>query len=387
MNKKLGYYECGNVEFDSKIKALLHSKQTGLEVKWCFNDKEYYAYDWSVEPELSLDQLYDIRTRELREKYDYIMLNYSGGSDSHNILMSFIRQNLHIDEIVVNTMEKGSKSYTTLNTNVTHSTNSNAEHELQCVPRLKEISQLIPKTKITVTDMTDYFLEQLEKSNDSSWVLDKREGLNPAGMIRFNYLHNDEIRRQFDKDLSMGVILGVEKPKATIFKDRFYLNISDRTTNMLQTVENQYTGYRNSTVEYFYWSPEALDIQCKQAHIVKRWLEANPQYQQYWNSTDPNLFEKMRLYQEPLLRDVIYTTWNTQWYQADKSTRDWYSEFDHWFIDGYKDTKAGNIWLEGVNYLSKELNEWAKFDSNGIVDGLRINSRNHYIGKMKPTLI
>jgi hypothetical protein len=90
INKKLGYYNCDGLEFESKIQAFFHSLKTNKPVEWIFNDFEFNLHDWLNEPLESLDQLYDKRARELREKYDYLILSYSGGSDSHQILMSFI---------------------------------------------------------------------------------------------------------------------------------------------------------------------------------------------------------------------------------------------------------------------------------------------------------
>jgi diphthamide synthase (EF-2-diphthine--ammonia ligase) len=106
--------------------------------------------------------LYDLRARQLREKYDYLILSYSGGADSHNVLMSFIKQGIHLDEIVVNTMEKGNKKSTSINNKNVQATNAAAEHELQTVPRLKEAAALIPRTKITICDLTDYLFDYLD---------------------------------------------------------------------------------------------------------------------------------------------------------------------------------------------------------------------------------
>ena len=385
INKKLGYYTCGGLEFDSKIKALLHSKQTGSEIQWLFNDKEYSEYDWTVEPTMTLDQLYDKRTRELREQYDYIMLSYSGGADSHNILMSFIRQGLHLDEIVVNTMEKGNKKLTDVSTSNLKATNAAAEHELQTIPRLKEASQLIPNTKITICDLTDYLIDYLEGKGDASWVLDKREGLNPAGMTRFNYLHFLDIRKNFDKDKKFGIIMGIDKPRCFIHQDRFYLNYSDRSTN-ITTVAEHFKEYPNSTIEFYYWGPDSLDIQCKQSHTIKRWLEAFPQYRDLWEASKTD-FKTVRLVHERMLRTILYTTWDNSWYQADKALGDWYSEFDQWFFDEYKDTKAGKIWQEGIQFITTELDEFVRTDDSGTVDGLNLYFKRYLIGTMKPSLI
>ena len=386
INKKLGYYTVNGIEFDSKIKALTYATQTGNSPKWHFNDKEYQEYDWSKEPELTLDQLYDIRTRQLREKYDYVILSYSGGADSHNILMSFIRQGLHLDEIVVNTMEKGNKKSTTLNASNTKATNAAAEHDLQTVPRLKEAAVLLPNTKISICDLTDYLVDYLTEKGDESWVFDKREGLNPAGMTRFNYLHFLDIRRQFDKDRSIGIIMGIEKPRCFIHKNKFVVSYSDRATN-ITTVAEHFKEYTNSTIEFFYWSPEALDIQCKQVHTIKKWLEAFPQYRDYWDSEKGMDFTTIRLVHERLLRTILYTTWDNNWYQADKALGDWYSEFDQWFFDEYKDTKIGHIWRMGIDYVTKSLGSYIKENSDGTIDGLTVFSKRYLIGDMKPVIL
>lgn len=386
INKKLGYYTCNGVEFDSKINALSYCLKTGTIPNWNFNDKEYQAYDWTVEPPETLDMLYDKRTRELREKYDYLMLSYSGGADSHNILMSFIRQGIHLDEIVVNTMEKGNKKATTVSRNNINATNAAAEHDLQTIPRLKEAAQLMPNTKITICDLTDYLFEYLESKGDESWVFDKREGLNPAGMTRFNYLHFAEIRKKFDKDKSFGIIMGIEKPRCFIHKKKFYVSFSDRSTN-ITTVAEHFKEYPNSTIEFFYWSPDALDIQCKQIHTIKKWLEAFPQYQKHWDAEQGMDFTTIRLVHERLLRTILYTTWDNTWYQADKALGDWYSEFDQWFFDDYKNSKAGQIWQAGIDYVVNNFGEFIKDNKDGTIDGLRIFNKRFYIGEMKPTLI
>ena len=101
-NKNLGYYRCDGIDFQSKVNALLHSKAVNQPVEWMFHQDVFESYPWHIEPSETLDQLYDRRAKELRKQYDYIILSYSGGADSHNILESFIRQKLHIDEIVIN---------------------------------------------------------------------------------------------------------------------------------------------------------------------------------------------------------------------------------------------------------------------------------------------
>lgn len=379
IDKNLGFYICDGKEFGSKIQACLHSVQVNKPIKWIFLNSFLEKVDWTVEPLETLDQLYDQRARQIREKYDYVILSYSGGADSHNILMSFIRQNLHIDEIIVNTMTKGNSKFTIINTNVKSPEHAASEHDLQTVPRLKEVENLIPKTKITILDLTDHLFSSLETANDASWVLEKREGLNPLGSTRFNYIHFNQIRKQFDKDKKIALVLGIEKPRTYIGTDgNFYLRFTDRATNLV-TVAEYYQEYTNSKVEYFYWSKDSVKILAKQAHVIKKWLKVYPQYQSVWTAkaVTPETF---RLVHERILRSLIYTTWNDSWYQADKATKDWYSEFDNWFIHGFKGSRAHDVWVDGLKYVENNLQPYIKKDENGLSDGLVSYSYNYNIG-------
>ena len=383
INKKLGYYICNGIEFESKIQACMHSITLGKPIEWIFNDSEFKKYNWSVEPEETLDQLYDRRSRELREKYEYLMLSYSGGSDSHNILMSFIRQGLHIDEIIVNTLEKGWAKFTTLDPTNTSSLNSGAEHYLQCIPRLKELKKFLSKTKITICDLTDDVHNSLLKAGDASWVMQKREALNPIGITRFNYIYFDEVRKRFDKNKKIGIILGVEKPKSAIHNGQFWIRFNDRSANMV-TIIDHIRDYDNSVIEYFYWDPECVPMLIKQGHVMKRWLEAFPENQQYWDSRTIT-YKTARLYHERLLRDIIYpTTWNNSWFQVDKATKDWYSEFDNWFIEGAEGTKAKHIWDEGISHVQNILEPFLRMNEDlNAPDGLQLFTKRYLIGNIK----
>jgi hypothetical protein len=380
INKKLGYYTVDSLEFDSKIRACLYASCENKEVQWHFNNKCFENYDWSVEPDYTLDQLYDKRTRELREQYDYIIISYSGGADSHNIVASFIRQNLHIDEIIVNTMKQLTDKSTILDCNVKNAENAAAEYDLQTVPRLKEISAQCPKTKISVLDMSDYLLKSWLEIGNASWIMDKREGLNPLNVTRFNYIHFNKVRKQFDKSKSIALILGVEKPRTTIGPDnKFFISFSDRATNIV-TIAEHVKEYTNSTVEYFYWSPQGADIVCKQSHVIKQWLEQDTSRWPLWDRNCNN--NVYRLYHERILRPLIYTTWKDEWYQADKATKDWYSEFDSWFINGHNGTTQHRIWLDGIVYMQKHAKKFVS-NHNGINDGLLVFAHHYFVDYMK----
>ena len=194
-------------------------------------------------------------------------------------------------------------------------------------------------------------------------------------------MHFSDVRKNFDKNKKIALILGIEKPRTFIYSNnKFYVKFVDRASNIV-TIENHIKDYTNATVEYFYWSPESLKILSKQAHVIKKWLEKNPQYQNLWyyENFTPKVY---KLVHERLLRNIIYTTWDSEWYQADKAIKDWYSEFDHWFIDGFQGTRQHNIWKEGLDYVTANAKKYIN-ESNGIADGLKSFGFHFLIGDMK----
>lgn len=382
-NKKLGYYDCNGTEFYSKIQACFHAVKVGKPVGWNFNDDVFSKIDWTQEPEETLDQLYDQRARQLREKYNYIVLSYSGGSDSHNIYESFRRQGLHIDEIVVNTLTKASEKFVIVDPNNKEARNGpEAEHQLQLIPRLKEIHNAMPRTKISVHDMSDILFSSLAEKKNEDWILDMKEGVNPVGITRHNYLKFKNVRSLFDIGHSTAIITGIEKPRTFIAKGNLYFRFIDRSAN-INAMSEHFTEYDNCTLEYFYWSPDCARMLVKQGHVIKKFLEAMPENQHLWLQSRLNTSNMFRLVHERILRSVIYTTWNNDWYQADKAVGDWYSEFDRWFIDNYKETVAWRAWNDGITLLKTNLTPFLKNNLSGIPDGLLPIVKNYNLGPIK----
>lgn len=358
INKTIGYYSCGNQEFSSKIEACIYGTKTKNPVAWHFNDEVFDKYPWHIEPSETLDQLYDRRAREIREKNDYIVLAFSGGGDSNNILESFIRQNLLIDEIVVNVMGE-MNSFTQVDTACRENWNESAEYHLQTIPRLQYIKSVSPRTKISVIDLSKHVFDFFRSFGDENWLSYTRERLNVSGLMRHNFLHFKEIRNQFDKSKKIAMILGIEKPRTIIENGRFKFLFFDKAVN-IATVQEFIEDYDNTSIEYFYWHPDAAPIVAKQVHIIKRWLELTPEYIPYWTATsDPNdYYKKFRLIHEPLLRSLLYSTWKPEYWQSQKSTLDWFSEIDDWFHKGHKGTKEYNIWEAGLKHIKLNASDY-----------------------------
>ena len=379
MNKQLGYYTCNGIDFSSKVDAFLYSVTVNKPVEWMFHQDVFGKYPWHIEPEETLDQLYDKRARELRERYDYIILSFSGGADTNNILESFVRQGLHIDEIVINHMGKATASTTVLDPNVKNSWNFAAEHKLQAVPRLQYIKQHLPLTKITEIDVSDTVIKGLRDFDDVDWVLGRNDHLSVGQLFRYNYFHFSDIKKQFDHGKRVGIIVGLDKPKTTIKNNNLYVYFIDTVAN-ITTINDFNTDYTNVTTEMFYWSPDCAKMICKQAHVIRRWLEANPVRKQFW--INPS-YSTVRLYHERWLRSLIYTTWNDDWFQTDKSTDWWNTEFDTWFRTNPEFSREFQLWQQGIGYLASKLPDYITYNNQGQADKLSVFKHEYLIGQVK----
>ena len=89
-NPRLGYYQVSDKIFYSKPEALIEATRVNHWPEWKFNIKTYAGLDWAQEPAQDLRELYRRRAQQLRDQYDYIRLECSGGSDSTTVAFSFL---------------------------------------------------------------------------------------------------------------------------------------------------------------------------------------------------------------------------------------------------------------------------------------------------------
>lgn len=385
IEEKVGYYKCNGINFQAKIDALLYASKENKPVEWMFFQDEFSKYPWTIEPLDSLDSLYDKRSKDIREKYDYVILSYSGGSDSNNILESFIRQNLHIDEIITSHITDATKRIQVLDPKVKSGWNYSAEYQLQILPRLDYIKNTIPNTKITILDTSDMALNLIKQFDDVDWVLGKNDQLSVGQLFRYNYFNFSDVKKQLDKNLKVAIIVGIDKPKIRISRDnKVYTRFVDIIMNAPGASINSYnTEYSNVSIEPFYWSAEALPILCKQAHVIKKWLIMNPDKQFYWRDLITDTDYERRKAQEILLRNILYSTWNQNWFQTYKSCFPWQSEGDSWFTQDPQFSKEYGIWKKAISFLTQKLGKYVVYDKKNEPTSLVAFVHEYYIGDMK----
>ena len=385
-NKKLGYYLFNNQIYYNKMQVLLEASKTSKDnvnkspeddIKWFFNNDVFMKFPWHVEPETPLTELYRIRAQQLRDQYDYIRVEASGGSDSSTVVYSFLLNNIHIDEIVFRYPKIGEKGVSNT-ARFTQCENTLSEYEFATKPMLNWIASNYPKVKITIYDYSEDMIANADRA-DESWIFKTRHYLQPGHAYKNSLTGFTEHRRLADSGINIGVIYGVDKPKICIKDSKFFLYFFDSLANYNNPDVGDYT---NITNEYFYWTPDMPEILAKQAHICKHWFSMPEHYQFQKTLHWPNMDFAARNLYEQLVKGIVYPDYDPNTFQVAKPSNNIYNEMDHWFHVNFKNTKAYNVWEAGINYLLTNFHEsYIKMDIHGRASNIQeFMSPFYYVG-------
>ena len=297
-NDQLGFYMVGEEKHHSKPQALIRATETGHFPEWNFNRSIFDSFDWLVEPSINLLELYRMRAQQIREKYDYVRLEFSGGGDSVTAAYSFINNGIHLDEVVFRYPKTGEKNVTDDPFN-TKPENTLSEARYAAMPVLGWIATHSPQTKITIHDYSE---DMLRSHHDESWVFKTRDYFQPGHPFKHTVDAVDDHKRTLDQGHHVCVLWGIDKPKICIKDKKWYLYFMDVQAN---AANPDTAGYTNVTNEYFFWSPDLPELLCKQAHMIKNWfnLESNKYLQHLvrW----PNYSFTQRTTYEHIIKPLI----------------------------------------------------------------------------------
>lgn len=349
---RLGYYTIGSKIFWDKATALIEGTKMGLkydDLKWNFNDSKFSLHDWTAEPSLDIRAYYQMRAKQLREKYDYLILNFSGGSDSATALYSFIQQGLFVDEVVVRHASAGTKKYSP-NDKIFSAENEFSELEYAAMPILKWLEKVSPKTKITIHDFSKDIIDDKNLIWDENFIHWTGDYITPGCIVRYNHITNSDHLNTFEKGKNVGIIFGVDKPRVIFQKDDVNVFFVDRPVHIAlpATVTS---GFTNTQVELFYWTPDLPEIVIKQAHLIKNWFEIfeNQKHSymlDFWWQMNPT----NRTVYEWAIKGIIYPDYDLKTFQCNKPAKAMFQEWDYWMKD-YKDSIGYHTFLNGVKHL------------------------------------
>jgi hypothetical protein len=373
MNKdRLGYYRVGWKKFYNKTLALIENKNTGYELEWVFNDDVYGGKNWSIPIQDSLESLYAKRAKQLREKYDYLVLYFSGGADSLNILKTFLDNNIFLDEIV---MQFPKPVESTFNEHDKSNKNFYSEIKYQAIPSLTKFqSKIHPNTKIRYQDFSKPLLDLLDKEH---WFEEMPVGTNisPAGIARqITQLKEDHIIDLCYKKTNIAQILGVDKPLVVFNGKDYYAYFSDLNAMHSPPVDfstkDIFENFYHT--EFFYWTPDVPEIVIKQAQLIKMHCEKSVQARELIMKSMEKHIQHLR----PLLHSIIYPQDLEVNWDPEKPSSKVYRPMDEWFWKIATDTQKGN-YLSVINFLKNNTNsKW--MINNNLENGFSAHTSKFY---------
>jgi hypothetical protein len=267
--RRYGYYQIGSQWSYSKLEAYEISAVSNAPVTWHYNTDTYSQHPWNIEPPGSLEFWYQQRAQQIRDQYDYIVLWYSGGADSDNILETFVRNNIFIDEIAQYhnlEAEHGNKQSW-----------ANQEVFETSVPATQKLLENNPTYKTTQHRLVDIstFQKDLLITNENQWdffyKVNQYTATNTLGRARIRESTPD-YQKLTEQGKRVCFIWGVEKPKITIENNQYYVNFQDGQDHGV-TAGAQQLGRDWEYDEFFYWAPDMPQLPCKQAHVIRKYIE------------------------------------------------------------------------------------------------------------------
>ena len=285
---RYGYYQIGNFKTYSLHEMMDLYHKDPQPYKWVYNDDFFSQYDWTQEPTESIDELYKQRALELRKQYDYIVLYYSGGYDSANVLHAFLDNGIYPDEIFV---------YYSRYDTISHQYLELKDYTWK---KVKDIEKQYPQIKIRKFDYSDIIFDwsniikntnkQLNLNWDPIYYWGPKLSPNRIALDHM-YEYIDDWKQLLRDNKSLCTLQGVDyvRPSYRLRSREYVHNFSDFDSYGHLTPIRQMMNRKQDTAEFFYWSPTetCAKILIKQMHLSKEY---------YRNLSDENIHRLITLH-------------------------------------------------------------------------------------------
>lgn len=346
---KHGFYEINGYRTFSKLEAIELQNRTGHWPYWNFNDEVFGQLDWTKEPNIDLNELYKVRARQIRDAYDYIVIFYSGGSDSVSVLSSFIDAGCKIDEVASIWNLAGSK---------TRDSYMNQEVDRVVLPSIRRLHDKGIEFKFRLIDYSE-ITSKFILSVDQDYNYYANNAFSPNNIVRAQF--RERIKDYADiinSGKRLCFVWGSEKPQIFVEGNRHYIQFFDIIDNCVSPyVQQRYNqGWFD---ELFYWQPDLPEILIKQAHTLLKFTQTcnMPElYQEKFNKHGYN-FNLKKYITDDVVKTIIYPSWDPTTFCNGKSPTSIFSLRDAWFWNGNVD-EVNNLKSLSNRYFNVLGNNW-----------------------------
>jgi hypothetical protein len=243
------FYEINRHRFANPYAAFLYAAYNDFHTFPTFNfyNEQFESVNWTVEPQESFQSLCDRRAHQLREKYEKIVLPFSGGTDGMTIYNTFIRNNIHIDEIYVTDAHPG-LPYDQKDRVFAWITQHHPD----------------PTTKITLKTMYANHAVDRAASRYNSQYYQIDSEINSPFRIHVSMFDRSLVDDFASNTNSYCIIAGFEKPYIMFENNHYYFyNLDKVFANAMMQPE----------VEFFFTTPDLPELHAKQCHMIIRACE------------------------------------------------------------------------------------------------------------------
>lgn len=256
LNSARGYYKTNNQIYTNKLLALCNSEEK-QETTWHFHDDVFAAQDWTQRPSGTLQDLYKQRAQQLRDSYDYLILNFSGGADSWNILHTFLRHNIKLDEVYTR-WGRAERKYTPADGFNCREGNLGSEFEYAVLPILEQIIKTHPEINVVVDDYSDCLQQDFNEKH--ILMADHYQLMTSA----WKYNRKSFQEKNLGKNKKIANIFGYDKIYGEIIAGDFYARFADGMTGSHDADIDT-----DKKFELFYYSVDMPKLPILQAHYIK----------------------------------------------------------------------------------------------------------------------
>jgi hypothetical protein len=373
----LGIYYVNNRVYTDKIEAILEANKTNADITWDFHQSRFKKINWNIEPTKSLTELYKIRSQQIRDEYDYVVVMFSGGADSTNVLHSFLSNDIHVDEVVASIPLSGLRDFKASYDN--NAANNASEWFLTTTPYLKDVAQKYPNVKISIND----FFETMLEFKTDEWIYKSADHIHPTTSARYDLSQLTHIRQLADQGKKIAVIYGSEKPLLIFHEKKILNSITDVGINVPRQPFSDF--YSNVDIILFYTTPSMPEILAKQSHEIAKAMFNLPQYHYIkdlifdtsWSQSQKLSYENGVL--QRAIVPIIYPDINYNSFQALKSKSVFMADHDWWFYNLHKDTRLNQLVTSDFNNFFNSIKP-AYLRDNTYIKGLAFKSYSNYYG-------
>lgn len=363
LQSKYGCWICAGTAFASKLEACKFSATNGnADVKFYYHNHIWESFDKTLLGKVPLCDLYLERAQQLRDKYDHLVLHYSGGADSHNILHTFLSNNIKLDEICVKWAKPlvDGKFYTP-NTLDKSARNAASEWDFVIKPVLDKLACTHPGIKITIVDFMDSHEMGHNVSFSENRIIEMNASRGALGtyMLRMNPNVEDAMGKKH-----AGHIFGIEKPLLLLIDDRIYFQFADTSLEPAIMIR----GQNENSVELFYWTPDLPLLPMEQAYqsalFIDRYVKERSSVLSAPGSglpTSPAFVMQSKIHKAVLYAD----SWDESTFQVGKPNPD-RSDWYHWIHETPELCDLVSAWKIAMNNVTSGIHRDKLIHHNGV---------------------